>query len=391
MPDNFAFYTSVYFGSIFAYIGIYLPFISIWLSGRGMTSLEIAILLSAPSFFRVIVTPIIGIWSDTKLDHRTAMLLGSWITVIASIILLLTNEFFLLLLLIIVLQLATHSLIPLIEAKSLSDARIFGLDYGQMRLWGSLAFIAANISGGFIITICGIESVVVMLIVASSFILLTAYFLPHNSHSTIALRPDCRTGLLNIKTLLHRRWFLYILIASGLIQSSHAAFYTFGTLHWRSFGISGDWVGILWSLGVIMEAGLFSISGRLLTRIKPTGLIMIGGIGAIVRWTFMAFDPPFWSLFPLQCLHAITFAATHLGTINVIHNHVPATQSGAAQTISTALGSGALMGLMTFLSGMLYDTLLGSTYAVMAGISGIGTIFLLHAASQLKLEQKLQA
>ena len=52
-----------------------------------------------------------------------------------------------------------------------------------------------------------------------------------------------------------------------------------------------------------------------MTRIRPVDLIGLGAIGATVRWTAMAFDPPAGILPLLQCLHGLSFGATHLGAM----------------------------------------------------------------------------
>ena len=387
MANSFAYYTSLYFGAVFANLGIYLPFMPIWLSWRGMTAFEIAVLTSAPLLARVVATPLIGIWSDTRGDHRLALVGGSWIAVASAFVLLFAHGFWSILLLILVLQLAIQSLIPLAEAKSLAGAQKLGLDYGRMRLWGSLAFINANIIGGFIIASYGGGSVAVMMLATAILIALAAHSLPYNPDAQQTKRQSFRTGFCEARSLLSQRWFLLPLLAAGLIQSSHAIYYVFGALHWRATGISDNWIGMLWALGVIIEAAFFSMSNRIVERIGATGLIVIGGVGAMVRWTIMAFDPPFWALFPLQCLHALTFAATHLGTVKLIQTQVPPERSGAAQSANAALGSGILMGLTTFFSGFIYEQLAAASYVVMAGLAGLGLIFALMLPAYLQAAQ----
>ncbi len=353
-----------------------------------MTAFEIAVLTSAPLFVRIFAAPAIGIWSDTRKDHRTALIWGGWIAVVSAIIFPFANGFWPILTLIIVFQLATQSLIPLAEAKSLAGARRLRLDYGRMRLWGSLAFISANIIGGFVIASYGGDSIAAMMFITVVAVALAAHALPDNPGAQHTTRHGFRTGLSDAKTLLSQKWFLLLLLSAGLIQSSHAVFYVFGALHWRSMGISDNWIGILWALGVIVEAGLFSMSNHLVARIGATGLIIIGGIGAVVRWVIMAFDPAFWALFPLQCLHALTFAATHLGTVNLLQTHVSTERGGAAQSANAALGSGVLMGITTFSAGLLYETLHAASYAVMASLAGLGLISAVFLAVQLQIAPK---
>ena len=74
---------------------------------------------------------------------------------------------------------------------------------------------------------------------------------------------------------------------------------------------------MLWALGVLAEIVLFALSARLPAAFTPSVLILIGGAGALVRWIAMALDPPGALLPLLQCLHGLSFGATHLGTLGV--------------------------------------------------------------------------
>ena len=45
--------------------------------------------------------------------------------------------------------------VPIVEAIALSGVRRWGFDYASMRLWGSVAFIAATMAGGAMVGIYG--------------------------------------------------------------------------------------------------------------------------------------------------------------------------------------------------------------------------------------------
>ena len=65
--------------------------------------------------------------------------------------------------------------------------------------------------------------------------------------------------------LLRSQGFLLLLLAAGLARASHAAFYTFGTLHWRALGLSTAWSGTLWAISIVAEVGLFAYSAALVS------------------------------------------------------------------------------------------------------------------------------
>ena len=69
-----------------------------------------------------------------------------------------------------------------------------------------------------------------------------------------------------VLAVLRIRGFKVFLLAAALLQASHAMLYVFGTLHWLGAGVDERTVGMLWSLGVVAEIGLFFMAGRLRGR-----------------------------------------------------------------------------------------------------------------------------
>ena len=376
---RFAYRLSLNYGAIFASLGLYLPFMPIWLSYRGMTPAEIGIITSAPLFIRVLAAPSIAIWSDRRDDHRLTIIVGSWCASACAGALFFAHGFWAIFLLVVILQVSSQSVLPLLETKALAGARRHDLDYGRMRLWGSAAFIAANLFGGAVIAHYGGGSVLAMVAVAIASTALAAHALPHDPRNLHSGGPmsQPQAGLSGLWRLLRQPWFILTMIAVGLIQGSHAVYYAFSAIHWRSLGIGDGWIGILWALGVAAEIALFAVSKQALLRCGAAGLILIGGFAAVIRWAAMALDPAFWLLFPLQTLHALTFGATYLGALNLIQSEVDASQSGAAQSIHAALSGGIVMGSMTLVAGFAYAELAATSFTIMVGAAATGCAFAL--------------
>jgi PPP family 3-phenylpropionic acid transporter len=85
----------------------------------------------------------------------------------------------------------------------------------------------------------------------------------------------------------------------------------------------------------------------------------------------MGFDPPAVLLFPLQVLHAASFALTHLGTMYFIQDNVPPGMRNTAQGIHAAASGGIAMAGIMWLSGPLYGYYGGAAYFFMAGLSAL--------------------
>jgi PPP family 3-phenylpropionic acid transporter len=132
-------------------------------------------------------------------------------------------------------------------------------------------------------------------------------------------------------------------------------------------------VGILWAIGVAAEITLFAFSGRLPLWLPPPVLLLAGALGAGLRWGIMALDPPTAALPFLQCLHGLSFGATHLGAIGFVARAAPAGRAATAQG-SLAVVLGGTMALSMILSGWLYGNFGGQAYAGMALMAGVGSL-----------------
>jgi PPP family 3-phenylpropionic acid transporter len=315
-------------------------------------------------------------------NHRKVLVLLCWGALVTLAAFVPLSGFWALLLAATAFGIFWTSIMPLTEAIAMTEVKLQGLDYGRMRLWGSLTFIIASLGGGVLIDQIGEGVILPAMLGAALITTLSVYMLPKgdsrgNISKATPLPPiHWREAL----QLTHSPLFLLFLFTASTIQASHAIYYGFGTLHWRSLGLSAGLIGALWAIGVIAEVTLFAFSKPIIEKLGPTRLLIIAAIGAIVRWSITSLDPPLLILAPIQALHALTYGAAHLGAIHFIAHAVPEQYSATGQGLYSAFAMGAVMGLATALAGFLYGSLGGWAFAVMAIIatSSLLAALLLH-------------
>ncbi|HKS62235.1 MAG TPA: MFS transporter, partial [Xanthobacteraceae bacterium] len=149
----------------------------------------------------------------------------------------------------------------------------------------------------------------------------------------------------------------------------------------------GVTIGVLWALGVAAEIVLFALAPRLPQSIGPVTLILIGAAGGVTRWIATAFDPPLALLAPLQMLHALSFGATHLGTMMFLSRNAPEGGRAAAQgDVSTA--NGVMMAAGSALSGLLYGAGGSYAYLAMAVLCVAGAVFAVIAGRLMSAPER---
>ena len=354
---------AVFYAAIFSLSGVQLPFWPAWLAARGLSPGEIGLLLAIAQWLKLAGNPLAGLAADRSGAPRRIMLLLS-LAAAGGFALLIGAHGFLRLLLLGALTAACFSaLLPLGDHVALAVSYAGRADYGRVRLWGSLGFIAATLAAGRLIQSRGIESVAPLLAGMSLLLLGASALMPQERGGATARRGALRG--------LAQPSFLLFLLAAALIQGSHAVYYGFGTLYWRRLGIADDVIALLWAEGVVAEILLFYWGAPLLDRLGPAGLLALGGAGGLLRWGLTGFVSSLPLLALLQLLHALTFGATHLGAMHHLARRSSGAQAATAQAVyATAVSSG--QGLLMLAAGALYGAAGGRAYLAMAAVAAVG-------------------
>lgn len=382
-PDDlFGLRLSVFFVTTFLIVGCYMPYLPLWLSWRGLSDFQISMIYAVPVFVRAVFIPAMTFAADRSGRPARIITLLAWGSFLSVLLLPFTTGFWTIFIVVLLFTLFWMSVIPLTDTIALAGARLGRADYGRMRLWGSLGFIAMTSGGGAIIDLWGPSVALALFIGAAACVLASAYWLPSDESISEAKgdaaspqAPQLRFA--DMGRLLRTPALWIFLLAAGAIQSAHAVYYIFGTIHWTSAGISSTVIGALWAIGVIAEIVLFAYGARVNRWLSPVQLIALAGLAAVIRWTITAHDPPLAALFVVQTLHGLTFGAAHLGAMQFLSRAIPGRLAASAQGLYASVTASVAMGLASLAAGPLYRTLAGEAYLAMAILAGVGLVLAL--------------
>jgi MFS transporter, PPP family, 3-phenylpropionic acid transporter len=372
-PGGQATRLGLFYAASFLVVGIQLPFWPVWLSGRGLDAQAIALVFAAAIWAKVIATPVLGALAD-RLGLRRAMMIAlAGVACAAYAGLWPVAGFGTLLALNLVAGVAQSAMMPLGDSVTLAAVRDEGLDYGRIRVWGSVSFVVASVGSGAVLALIPAgasgDNPVLLLVLAASAVLCAACIgIPPAARGAGIIRS--RWGALG-QLAGDRRFWLFVVSAAAL-QSSHQLYYGFGTLYWREIGFSDTVIGMLWAEGVVAEIVLFWCSAPFVRRCGPLGLMALGGAAGIVRWSLMGVVPGLAAAAALQLLHALTFGASHLGAMHWMARRVPPSAAASAQSLYAALSAGLGSGLVMLAAGALYTAYGGRAYPFMALLSAAG-------------------
>lgn len=366
-----AFYSLFYSGQ-FVLLGVQLPFFAGWLALNGFSAPEIGLLTGAALIARLLFGPLIAFWADHQSDERHSLMVISCLFAGGGLGLVLFDGKVLIAVSAFLVLWTFGLLVPLTDSAVLRADRNGWLQYGRTRATGSFAFLLTNLAGGALFTIVGIEKAALVMACAAVFSFLMAFALPPQAGSRGGVRP---VSWREAPRLLSHPIFVLALIASGFTQGAHAVYYAFSYLRWDAIGYSATTIGTLWATGVIVEIIVLVGARKLIKRRSPGLLLALGGTAAVIRWAITAMEPPLAILFLVQTMHALTFAAAYIGSVEFIDRAAPVRLVNTAMTLMSTTGVGAVTGVATVTAGFLWGwSGPASAYFLMSAMGGVALI-----------------
>jgi len=251
----------------------------------------------------------------------------------------------------------------------------YGLNYGPLRLWGSAAFVVGALACGLLVDVIAPKHLIWVIAVVAGL----------SALASLGLRPIDGLKKADVMqrgagALLRDRGFLAIILASALIQGSHAAYYIFASIVWKQSGLGGLTIAGLWSLGVLAEIVLFALSPRF-TRPYAV-LVVIGALSAVARWLITAQEPPVAVLSVVQLAHGLSFGLTQVGTMGLLVRNVPFHVMARGQGYLAAC-SGIVASSASILSGVVFARYGQGVYYLMAAMALSGAVVMWLARHRL--------
>lgn len=348
------------------YLALYLhygffTFMPLWLAHIGAGPKEIGVLLAIPLILRILTVAPFTAWVGRRGRVRDAVTLTALLSAGLITLLLAEPGYVGRILVVLVFSIVWDQLPVLTDAYATMAVRSRGLDFGRMRVWGSIAVVVSTMSAGWVFEIAAIDTLPLVVAILLLLPVAAAPMLPPDRR--MASVEPVANG--NWRQVLADRTLLRAMIAAAMIMGSHGVLTSFGAIQWKAQGISTGMIGFLQGFAVIAEIGAFVFGSRLLGRRDPMVLIAVAAVAATLRWVIMATNPGFGVLVVTQLLHSVTSTGAILGTMLVIAQRVPVQTTAAAQGFYAVL-LGLALALTTLGSGLLWSYGVAPAYGAMA-------------------------
>jgi PPP family 3-phenylpropionic acid transporter len=364
-------HTTGFYVTLFMATGVHMPFWPLWLGDWGLTAGEVGLYTALGMGVRVVAGLAIPALADRLDARRHTIAVCALLTILLFLAHLGITRRGVLLAATLAVGATMAGIGPIAEALGVAAARFWGFAYAQSRGLGSLGFLGANLLVGALIARVGSGIALWWIVACMAGVVLLVRRHPGGRRVQGQIPPDLR----EIGRLVVHPVFAVFMGVFAFTQASHAVMYAYGSIHWRALGISETRIGALWAASVGTEiVFMVAIGAWAAQRLGPVRAMALSGVAGVVRWGAMMLDPTGFWLWPIQGLHALTFAVGHLGAIGFISRAVPDRYAAAAQGATGSMAAGGVLALGMLLAAALYPSLGGRTYGLGVASSLLGLL-----------------
>ncbi len=324
----------LFYAAYFAAMGLILPFFPVFLHRQGFDAGSIGLLVGLLAAAKVIAPPCAGRVLDGRSSRfsRRFVVLAALLGGMLAWMLGWFHDIYLLAMVVFLFGVFWATILPLTDGLSVSVAETALVDYGRLRVWGSIGFILASALGGIWLNDAHMQSFPWIVAMLMGVMALAARGFP--LHPAAASTADAGADA------VCWRPFLLLLLTGFLMQASHGAYYGFFSLYLADAGYRGWQIGAFWIVGVLAEVLLMWRWGGFLERCNPGRVFVLCLLLAALRWVGTALTLSWWLLVPLQLLHAATFAAFHIAAVTSVGRWMGGSRHASAQGWYSAMGFG---------------------------------------------------
>lgn len=355
-----------YFGAV----GVVVPFFSFYLKHRGMDSVTIGQLMAIPMFMRVVAPGLWGWVADRSGRRREVLRAGALAATGGAAFISLEPGTAGLAVALAAFALPWSGLLPQYEANTLSHLGARPHRYGLVRLWGSLGFIVAVVTGGVLFEGAGVSRVPLAMLALVACVAAAVWNTPMAAGSGGEEEmPPFRAVAFTVPVVS-------LFVVCFLQQAAFGPYYVFFTIYLEGLGYSTAEAGLFWAWGVAAEVLMFLYTARLLERFGSRALMIAALAATALRWALTAWaaqSPP--ALLLAQTMHMASFGLFHAVAVVMVHRYFRGRLQGRGQALYSAAGFGLGGAFGSVASGYVWEfSGPASAYAAAAAVAGLATL-----------------
>ena len=321
----------------------------------GLTESQMGMIGAALVAAGIVAQPIWGVLADTYGRTKLAMAVGALVSIGGGLLfplgLFVESPFVLMLVAAVVYSAFRSPIIPLANSMVLSA----GIDFGNVRAFGSIAFGVGMLAMGPLVASFGTAAIFGVYALGMVVFVVSLRGLPKPPAAD--LTPDLREDSLR---LLTNPAFVLLLGVAVLIGAATMTGSAFFSVYIRAIGAGDVMTGVAWFIRTLAEAAVFVWATRLGWRHRTQ--LVLGTVLLALAYVVYVTPGTLPAVVLAQIPQGAGFAFFTLASVSLAHEYAPASLSASAQAALAAIGLG---------TGRVAGQIVGGWIADIVGVEGM--------------------
>jgi PPP family 3-phenylpropionic acid transporter len=372
-----------------------ISFLPIYLAHVKLDSTEIGLLLGIGPLFMIVVPPMWGLLSDKLGKLKEVLLVTLIFSAILGFILFKMTSFLSVAFILCIFYVFFAAVMPLTDSFTFRTASALKLNFGTIRLFGSVGFAISSALLGMILTKYGTGILSGLFLALAVISLLCLLMVKENKEQQNSIK-SAGIKMDDFVRLFKSRYICFYFLMVFFVGLSHRMNDSFLSLYIKSVGGSDTTAGLAWFTAAVFEAVVFSLSKYWLKNGRENQLLLFAIVTYIIRWCLLAFTSNPAVIVGMQVLHSLTFAVFYLTMQQHFMKNVPSHIQATGQTVLLSVYFGVTGILGSVIGGPILQNLGGQKlYFSMSFLAFIGLLIQIllmwNSRRILKLRKKAAA
>ncbi len=344
---------SLYYWFFWSFFAVYLPFLNNYFHDLGLSGVQIGILVSLAPLMSLIAAPFLSAWADRNERRKFLLFIALACWGLVLLLLRLPAAFLGFFVLMTIEAFVRSPTIPIGDGLVSRMVERHRLDFGRVRLWGSLSFAITSISMGVLWDRVGFAP---MFFMAAMFVL-PVLFLTGQLEEETAVAPQNKAfqSRAPLRQLLQDRGLLTLIVTAFLVGAALIATFLFSGIYMVNLGGNQTYVGLLFGLSALAEVPVMQRHSVITRRLgaPQTLLLSIVLISASIGGHAAAWSPNVLLLAAI--VRGFGYGLFTVGLTQLTNMRTPPEWSATALTLVNASMIGLAPLLANTFSGFIFD------------------------------------
>lgn len=325
----------------FGALACFLPFLTYYFQSVGLSYTQIGIAFAVYSITGVLTQPIWGFITDKYLNKRITIIITMVASAATIYSLIFAKTFPFIIFSMILFLIFQSSIIPVTDAYTYEIIEKHNdIQYGRIRLMGSLGYAVLALVCGIIIKNAGISSAFILYSVMILLGALIIYKMNFKGKSSTR-----RADLGDISKVLKDKRFIILMLSIFIANISLGSNTSYISLLIQATGGDVSVIGLLGFTLAASEVPVLFIGTKLLKKHGELNIYATGMFFFAVRYFLDSISISYVTVILIQTMQAVTYSLFLISTLEYICRITPAKIRTSALTFYTAVcGSGAFIG-----------------------------------------------